>query len=244
MKFYKYLIGLLILASSSYAQFGSWGGTTGTASNADTTRAETWDSLQTFTRGIDVKDDAEFDSLATFRYKVGISGITTHGTSVKFDSAGNGAMSNAAYLDFTLADNASASIYWLYASSTNYWTTDGNFKFSKTGYIGSLYFNGTYRYIGLATSGPKIKWDQSPYYLTLDTDDGAQYYPIRIGCTDNDAFTTFDSSGVGTFPIGGLKITPGAIPGSPVEGQFCLTTTGDSLGVYLASGWKWFIAGE
>ena len=47
-----------------------------------------------------------------------------HKGSVMFDSLATGVK----YLDFSLADNASASAYWLYANSNNYWTTDGSFK--------------------------------------------------------------------------------------------------------------------
>ena len=41
-----------------------------------------------------------------------------------------------------------------------------------------------------------------------------------------------------------LRLAPIATPANPIEGQFFITSTGDSLGVYLASGWKWFIGGE
>jgi len=47
-----------------------------------------------------------------------------HKGSVMFDSLAAGTH----YLDFSLADNASASTYWLYANSNNYWATDGSFK--------------------------------------------------------------------------------------------------------------------
>ena len=68
---------------------------------------------------------------------------------------------------------------------------------------------------------------------------------IKLGDTGTAGeYTEIDSVGIATFPIGGVKITAGAAPGSPVEGQMCITSTGDSMGVYLASGWKWFIAGE
>ena len=161
-----------------------------------------------------------------------------------FDSLGAGALSHNAYIDLSAADNNSSSIYWINAGTNDFWKTDGTFKFSKTGYIGYLYFNGTYRYLGLASTGGRIVWDSTNKYMTLDTDDGTLGYTVRIGCIDDGAFTTFDSTGTATHPAGGLKITPGAIPASPVEGQFCITSTGDSMGVYLASGWKWFIAGE
>jgi len=41
-----------------------------------------------------------------------------------------------------------------------------------------------------------------------------------------------------------LRLAPIATPANPVEGEFFVTSTGDSMGVYLASGWKWFIGGE
>jgi len=47
-----------------------------------------------------------------------------HKGSVMFDSLATGVK----YLDFSLADNASASTYWLYANSNNYWGSSGSFK--------------------------------------------------------------------------------------------------------------------
>ena len=80
--------------------------------------------------------------------------------------------------------------------------------------------------------------------LPANAADGAEVkYFLQID--GNNVFTIEGTAdGAGGVDEFSVRILPGAVPTAPDEGQMCITSTGDSLGVYLASGWKWFVAGE
>jgi len=80
--------------------------------------------------------------------------------------------------------------------------------------------------------------------LPVNAADGAEAkYFFQID--GNNVFTIEGTAdGAGGVDEFSVRVLPGAVPTAPDEGQICITTTGDSMGVYLASGWKWFIAGE